>query len=722
MVQLSNENAEIAIVGRFTFGTGIGAVTYATCEALARMFPVCVIPTEPHLRTAQSIKLPNGRILPVCDNPDRIKISFFTDVIWNGVHDFNYTLVPPNSLKYVWLIFDSDVLPPRWVELLNHHFDLVIASSRILVDIAKSSGVLSPITFMPIPLDLHQVLASPLPLRNHGFVRFGSVVAFHPRKETTTLIKAFLKNYAGRSDVELVLHSNLSIGISYDEVMRLADGAKNIKISLGHLSEQEKNNLIESFDIFVNCSRGEGYSICAREALAYGKLLVLSDVGAHKDLAGTPGVTMVPANLKLPGRYIEIDNGVFGCQYAVGVDDLALGLEYALMQVQSEAYPQSAQRRRRIGSSFGFDDLAPLFAGLIDQQIPRFSNPVSQITYEIPEVFTRTVESRIGSRAKAITAIRRQICSAYDGGFFSVFNAFMSHLVWQQRENRCHAVYPDWDIDRFIARTKNNPVMSFCYGQPGDGNLWLKLFEPLFGANRDEMNDADFLLAHSEEAEDRHNARREPMMTYKHAYRLYKNSEFQAWRRQYSKAFKEYVHLTPDLKKETDEFAEKYLKRPLMIAAHVRHPSHTVEQPSGKIAHEDFYMAKIEEVVLEKLGSLDMPDWGVFLATDQERVVTRFREYFGDRLAVYGDVRRTTSKEDAKFNKLSTAEKNQEGHQLQHLVAADHKSWSWLMAKEVVRDAYAMAQCHVLLHVVSNVSTAVSYMNPEIEMIFCKAS
>ncbi len=43
------------------------------------------------------------------------------------------------------------------------------------------------------------------------------------------------------------------------------------------------------------------------------------------------------------------------------------------------------------------------------------------------------------------------------------------------------------------------------------------------------------------------------------------------------------------------------------------------------------------------------------------------------------------------------------------------------MAREVVRDAWLMARCHMLLHVVSNVSTAVSYMNPALEMVFCAA-
>jgi len=209
MVQISNDGAEIAIIARCSFQSGISAMSFAACEMLARSFPVCIIPTDAHLRNAQSVTLPNGRLLPVCRDPGRIKASFFADVLWNGVHDFNYGLAPPQSLKYAWLVYDSDELPPRWTQLLNEHFDLVVATSPHLIRTARTSGVETPIACVPIPLPIESLLAEPLPERDPDFVRFGSVVAFHPRKGVLTLVKAFSRLYRDRSDVELVLHSNL---------------------------------------------------------------------------------------------------------------------------------------------------------------------------------------------------------------------------------------------------------------------------------------------------------------------------------------------------------------------------------------------------------------------------------------------------------------------------------------------------------------------------------
>lgn len=722
MVQLTNCNAEIAVIGRCAFQSGIGAMSFAACEMIARSFPVCILPTEPSLRDKSSITLPNGRELPVCHDPDRIKASFFCDVLWNGVADYNYALAPANSLKYAWLVYDSDELPPRWTQLLNQHFDLVVATSPHLIDIARASGVETPIACLPIPIDLEPLLAQALPPRDRSRVRFGSVAAFHPRKGVLTLVEAFLRMFAGRSDVELVLHSNLTFGDTLNEVLQLAAKASNIQVTHGALSEADKNRLIRSFDVFVNCSRGEGYSIGAREALAYGKSLVLSDVGGHRDLAGRPGVTLVPAELTVPARYPEIDNGVFGQQHAVRTDAVARALEQALAYAKSDEYDQTLYARRLGARDFSYGSLATPFAALFNPDIPQFRQVAMPPDVSLPPAFTQKVRARLGRRADALSSARHQVCVAYDAGFFSIFNAFMSHLVWQQREERCHAVYPDWDVDRLVKRLGDSRVMSFCYGQPGDGNLWLRLFEPLFGSTDAEMDDPAFLYRHASEPAFRHNEQREPLMTFVHAYRLYKTHQFAAWRRQYHRVFQQHVRLRAPLRAETDAFAERHLARSFMVAAHVRHPSHTVEQPGAVIAYNDSYIAGIYAAVRARGIDPAGPDWGVFLATDQDHVVHRFQAEFGDRLACYDDVRRTRAAEDAAFESLSPEEKNQEGHQLQHLVSANRANWSVRMAWEVVRDAYAMARCHTLLHVVSNVSTAVAYMNPEVEMIFCEAA
>ena len=723
-IALGSEGAELCVIGRCDFSTGLGAMTYAACELLSRAYPTCIRPTEEALREHHAITLPNGRRVPVCKDYDPIKLFLFCDVLWNGVADTNYLLVhnpaPKGVLRAAWIVFDSDELPRQWVEILNNRFDLMLTTSPHMLATAARSGVHIPGACLPIALDLAGALARPAPRRQPGKVRFGSVAAFHPRKGIEVATEAFLTAFAGREDAELVLHSNLAFGDTFDRVQALVRdaGAQNVRLSHQQLGSAEKEALIRSFDVLVNCSRGEAYSIGPREALAAGCALVLSDVGGHADLAGLPGVFTVAPERSVPARYPEIDGMVFGQQQAVVVPAVAAAMVQAHGFARSPAFGETMRVRRAAAGAWSFDALEPAFAGLIDDGVERFRQPRAVLPQVIvPETVRQVVRHTLGPRANRLRHINRMVQLAHDGGFFSIFNSFFTNLVWEQREGRCHGILPDWDVGRMLTAHGPEPVQSFCYGQPADGNLWCHLFEPLFGYSNAELNDPAALYDHATPPRNRHNEWREPNVTFTHAYRLYTSRGFKAWRRQYHSVFQQHIRLHPELQAEIDAFSRQHFDGRLVIAAHVRHPSHALEQPTAVIAREDTYLQRIE-AELRARGATGEP-WTVFLATDQDRVVARFKAAFGDRVAYLSGVRRTRAAEDLAFERLSTAEQRQEGHQLQHLVAADRANWSLDMAREVIRDAWLMARAQVLLHVVSNVSTAVAYMNPELEMVFC---
>lgn len=720
MIEHSNADPEVCVVGRCDFATSIGMITYAACEMLARSVPVCLLPTEPALRGHTYVTLPNGREVPVTREPARMRATLFCDVLWNGTADHNWRLVPAQGLRLATLVWDSDELPAEWVAILNREFDGVVCLSPHLEALARDGGVEVPCATVPLALDLEPLLAEPFAERGKR-LRIGSVAAFHPRKGTEALLRAFAALYAGRDDLELVLHSNLAFGDAAERVRRLGAqlGLVNLTVSTDALSGAEKNALIASFDVFANFSQGEGYSIGAREALALGKVLALSAVGGHLDLAAAPGVFLAPARQRVPARFPEIDNRVFGTQRAVAPAEAEQALAAAVDFAASAAARHTRAARRAYAADYSFGRLAASYAALVAPETRRFrvSPPPPQV--HVPEDFVAKSRARIDG-AGGLSHCRHTIVPAHDGGFFSVFNAFFSNLVWDLQDERCHRVLPDWDVDRMIERlTPAHRFSSFCYGRPGDGNLWLKLFQPLYGLDAAAMNDPAVLYAHAAEPANLHNAHREPLLTYVHAYRLYHRPWFSGLRRQYHRVFRDHVRLRPELAAEIEAFAAGRFADRFMIGAHVRHPSHTVEQPNAVIAQADTYIARIRREVAERgLGKAGGRDWGVFLATDQDRVVTRFAQEFGDRVACFGDVRRTRAAEDAAFDALPAEARNRDGHQLQHLVAADRDGWSIRMAWEVVRDAYCMARCQVLLHVVSNVSTAVAYMNPETELMF----
>ncbi len=170
-------------------------------------------------------------------------------------------------------------------------------------------------------------------------------------------------------------------------------------------------------------------------------------------------------------------------------------------------------------------------------------------------------------------------------------------------------------------------------------------------------------------------------------------------------------HIAAKLLEATKSFEGRF-----MIGAHVRHPSHAVEQPGLAVPGVEVYLERIRSLLRDRHIPEDSSGWGLFLATDQDRVLARFRDQFGDRVTAFQSFRRTTAEEDNRFQALAPTEQARDGNQLQHLVAADSGSWSTAMAEEVLLDALALSQCSAVLHVVSNVATAVAFMNPGVQM------
>ncbi|WP_200884319.1 glycosyltransferase [Dickeya undicola] len=716
---------EICIIGRTNFSTGIGAVCYSACELLSRYFPVCLYPTDLPPHAQEYISLPNNRLIPICKDFSNIKVYFYTDVLWNGEYDLNYTLIPlsSNVLRIAHIAYDSDLFPNKWVSILNERFDVAYFTSHHLEEIAINSGIKIAVGTLPVGLDFDELLCRDF-RKNDQVVRFGSIAAFHKRKGSNILIDAFIEEFKGQDDVELVMHSNLAIGSVLNDIQKKTNelNVKNIVLSHSNLNNAEKLNLLESFDIFVNFSRGEGYSIGPREALALGKQLVLSEIGPHYDLLGIPGTYGATASIRTPARYPEIDNLIIGHQFSVSVEDARFWLRKSYESFLQHSSCEEIRLRRQRAAEFSFSALAVRFAETIVPEIIKFKDTKKSSTFSHIPVSCRNIAKKIlGEHGESLSVRNRYVLPAHDGGFFSVFNAFMSHLCWDVNEDKCHMVLPDWDVSRLLKRQGDKKLISFCYGKPDDGNIWLKIFKPLYDLSDEQMNDEHFLYSKSVLPETTWNQHREPLLTYVYAYDLYISGEFQRFRKQYHEVYKRHIHLRDEYQREIEDFCHQKFNEKFMIAAHVKHPSHMIEQPGMCIAHAELFINAIFEKV-EQLGfSIHDDNWGVFLATDQDRVVAQFKDVFKDKVCFYDDVRRTKISEDELYDALSDEDKAAEGFQVQHLVAADPDSWSFRMAWEVIRDAITMSHCRTLYHVVSNVSTAVSYINPAIELHFIKS-
>jgi hypothetical protein len=332
---------------------------------------------------------------------------------------------------------------------------------------------------------------------------------------------------------------------------------------------------------------------------------------------------------------------------------------------------------------------------------------------KLPEVSAVLASPSLHSHRAPGRAI---IVPVRDAGFFSLFNVYASHLAWAAQEPSPPMVLPDWNISNLLVESPNKPLVSYCYSKPEDGNLWNSLFLPPYGLSEQDMNEIPTRFDIDLRAvNDVFNQRKEPLLTYVHAYDLYHASWFSRFRRQYGTAVREHAHLRPELVAELDQTSRSIGER-FLVAAHVKHPAHVVEQASGAMADRFQHVRAVRDSLRSEGIDPNSDDWRVFLATDQERVTSLFAEEFGTSLVSYSDVERVATTTDNAFDALDNDAKTADGHQIQHQLAADAARWSTRNAWEVWRDAEMMAKANVLFHSVSNVATAVSYLGPTVEM------
>lgn len=263
------------------------------------------------------------------------------------------------------------------------------------------------------------------------------------------------------------------------------------------------------------------------------------------------------------------------------------------------------------------------------------------------------------------------VVRARKAGFFSNLNRVVSHLAHSLGRDGVEAVVADWSVG------PGRPYSA--YGTPADGNLWDRFFEPLpepAGAER-RITVAGFA---------------DRGITGIKAYRAYKQGP--AWRQFYHAAFQRHVRVRPHILERVERLHRELIGNRFCVGVHYRAPDHAIECPRPIPPIASFIRRARRLLPADRAAT-------VFLATDVTDAANRFRDAFGERCAMQPDAERLPA--------------GARGH-----VHHDHPNPSLRLGEEVLIDALLLARCDRLLHVTSNVATAVGYMNPAVDMTYCE--
>jgi len=290
-----------------------------------------------------------------------------------------------------------------------------------------------------------------------------------------------------------------------------------------------------------------------------------------------------------------------------------------------------------------------------------------------------------------------------DAGFFSVFNFLIGGLTQDL------ILYPLFNKQELLSRYYHN--QHFCYWT-NNFNSWFDYFEPIKYFPEDTTHfTEEYLKLPRYCGEKGPDEFRIPKITKE---LLTGNKEkFNLWRYNVHSYFKSFISFKPWIIDAVNQIWSNNFDSQNIIGIHYRHPSHFVE--SGKIYLED-YFEKIDLIVQDK------PDSKFFLASDSKFGIYAFTEKYGDRVVYVNDIDRLTMSEflhwsfslsEGRADKVGFI--NGKGYELHHKRVNNEDNTK--MTIDLLIEVLCLSKCHQLINTTSNIPLAISYINPNIEII-----
>lgn len=291
-----------------------------------------------------------------------------------------------------------------------------------------------------------------------------------------------------------------------------------------------------------------------------------------------------------------------------------------------------------------------------------------------------------------------------DAGFFSVFNFYIGTLT------QGHKSYPLWNKNELLNMHHHN--QHFAYWTE-NFNCWFDYFEPVcFYDNDNTHTNNKYLELSRYSGESAPEEFRIPDSTKK----LLKGdkNKFQEWRNHTHHFYKSFIKFNKQIIDEIETIWQNNLDQTTnIIGVHYRHPSHFIE--SGKIYLEDYF------VEIDRILNI-YPNSKIFLASDSQFGIYAFVEKYKDRIFYIDDIDRISMSEflhwsfglaDGKADHVGFI--NGKGYELHHkrVGHANNKKMTIDLLKEVL----CLSRCNQVVNTISNIPLAISYINPNIEII-----
>lgn len=293
-----------------------------------------------------------------------------------------------------------------------------------------------------------------------------------------------------------------------------------------------------------------------------------------------------------------------------------------------------------------------------------------------------------------------------DAGFFSVFNFLVGAIAGGNK------TYPYFNKSKFLEYRDSN--QHFCYWTKND-NSWFDFFDPIKYDDNDEThknkNFLNYNISHGDEASPEFKSPSE-------INKLLKNDidSFNSWRKNINTIYNEYIKFNEKTIQSVNQIYNSMFKNnEYIIGIHYRHPSHFAE--SGPIFLRQ-YFEQIDKILQQK------PDAQIFLASDTEFGILAFKQRYQDKVKFIDSVKRLPLDNILEWAFALSSNKpdeiafiNGKGYELQHIASESNNTDNFDLTFDLLKEVLCLSKCHILINSISNISLAISYINPEIKMI-----
>ena len=323
------ERPRLTVCGPIGTSSGISELVTYFVQALCNKFDINIVSTRAgYTLTSSEKEIPSCVKDILYNHPNKSYGSIvivFDLLVGNTLNIVNE--LPQDSLRIAYSMIEFSKVPLSMVKTLNNKFDICVVPDIYLKNVYEQSGVVIPIYVIPPFIGIDHFIMHPKKHHPGTPFVFGVMTTYEQRKNHDLLISAFVKEFKDSSDVILKMNGTMGWNNIYEKLVerKKKENLSQVYISRNVLTKQQSMDYLNSIDCFVFLSKGEGFSIVPREAMALGIPCIIANNTVLQTIANSGFVRSVPSNILCLAYHPSYNEDV-GYQFNCKIDDVCAAL------------------------------------------------------------------------------------------------------------------------------------------------------------------------------------------------------------------------------------------------------------------------------------------------------------------------------------------------------------------------------------------------------------